>query len=225
VPRAGGPRSGPFANLQRMSELDAIRRGLAAYRPDLVARPGTRRAAVAMVLREGRDREAEVLLIERARRAGDPWSGHMAFPGGRVERGDASTRGAAERETREEVGVDLSRADVLGRLDDLERRHSGGPSGLVISGFVFHHPDPEPLVANEEVEAAFWVPLLGLADPERHVTRVFSGTGDVTLPGIVVGNPDRHVVWGLTYRFLEIFFRAVEQPFPDRWREALRARR
>lgn len=205
--------------------LDAIRRGLAAYSPALVARPGTRRAAVAMILRPGRDQGADVLLIERARRAGDPWSGHMAFPGGRVERSDASTRRAAERETREEVGVDLSRADVLGRLDDLERRHSGGPPGLVISGYVYLHPHPEPLVTNEEVEAAFWVPLAGLADPERHVTRVFSGAGEIGLPGIVVGNPDRHVVWGLTYRFLEMFFHAVAQPFPDRWQEALRAGR
>lgn len=203
-----------------MSEIDVIRRGLIAYRPELVAASGLRRAAVAMVLRAGRGGDAEVLLIERARRRGDPWSGHMAFPGGRMERGDASARDAAEREAREEVGIELGRADVLGRLDDLRRRHSGGPAGLVISGFVFHHPDPEPIVANEEVETAFWVPLTRLVDPGCHVSRSFSEAGGLTFPGIVVGNPERHVVWGLTYRFLEIFFRAVGQPFPNRWRQA-----
>lgn len=215
----------PAAILGRMSEMDEIRRGLATYQPKLclpepVAMPAPRRAAVAMVLREGAGGEAEVLLIERARRRGDPWSGHMAFPGGRMEPGDPSAREAARREAREEVGLELERADVLGRLDDLERRHSGGPKALVISGFVFHHPDPEPLAANEEVETAFWVPLLHLADPGRHVARPFSDAGGLTLPGIVVGDPERHVVWGLTYRFLEIFFRAVGQPFPDRWGKA-----
>lgn len=221
--RSAGPAC-PFAILGRMSEMDEIRRGLAAYRPKLcrpepVAMPAPRRAAVAMVLRDGDGGDAEVLLIERARRRGDPWSGHMAFPGGRMEPGDPSVRAAASREAREEVGIELGRADVLGRLDDLERRHAGGPKALVISGFVFHHPDPEPLAANEEVEAAFWVPLLYLTDPDRHVARRFSDAGGLTLPGIVVGNPERHVVWGLTYRFLEIFFGAVGQPFPGRWGE------
>ena len=55
--------------------------------------------------------------------------------------------------------------------------------------------------------------------PARQVRRAFRGTGSFEFPGIVVGAPDRHVVWGLTYRFLEVFFRALGRPFPDSWRE------
>jgi hypothetical protein len=51
------------------------------------------------------------------------------------------------------------------------------------------------------------------------VRRAFHGTGSFEFPGIVVGEPDRHVVWGLTYRFLEVFFRALGRPFPDSWGE------
>ena len=40
---------------------------------------------------------------------------------------------------------------------------------------------------------------------------------------ILVGEPGRHVVWGLTYSFLESFFRAVDHPLPDRWDEKLQA--
>jgi len=54
-----------------------------------------------------------------------------------------------------------------------------------------------------------------LLEPGRRVLRAFRGTGSFEFPGIVVGEPDRHVVWGLTYRFLEVFFRAIGQPFPE----------
>jgi 8-oxo-dGTP pyrophosphatase MutT (NUDIX family) len=87
----------------------------------------------------------EVLLIERARREGDPWSGHMAFPGGRVEISDESVQRAAERETFEEVGIDLAGAELLGRLDDLEGRDSGRTLPLVISAFVYHVHEPAPI--------------------------------------------------------------------------------
>ncbi|NNL85157.1 MAG: NUDIX domain-containing protein, partial [Myxococcales bacterium] len=59
-----------------------------------------------MIFREN-SAHTEVLFIERARHPDDPWSGHMALPGGRLDPVDASLRAAAERETREEVGVEL----------------------------------------------------------------------------------------------------------------------
>ena len=197
-----------------MVALPEIREAFARYRPNLIERPGLRRAAVAVVLRPA-DRGPELLFIERARHEGDPWSGHMAFPGGRVDPGDSSLQRAAERETREEVGVSLEGAELLGRLDDLQGRHAGRPGELVISGFVFHHPEPEPLVPNYEVEQTFWFPLAGLRDPARHVVRRFGETGAFDYPGIVVGQPDRHVVWGLTHRFLQLFFEVLGSPLPD----------
>ena len=158
-----------------------------------------------------------MLFIERAQRLGDPWSGHMAFPGGRREPGDPHLRAAAERETREEVGLDLARAEQLGRLDDLQGHRASGAPRLVISAFVYLVPDPPLLVTNHEVEEAFWFPLRALSDPERHVDYpVPLGVGG-PYPGIRVGAREPHVVWGLTYRFLEAFFAVVGRPLPDRW--------
>ncbi|MCC6639931.1 MAG: CoA pyrophosphatase [Deltaproteobacteria bacterium] len=199
-----------------MLDLSRVRAALAAYEPSLIDEKGVRHASVAMVLRPAAA-APEVLLIERARRAGDPWSGHMAFPGGRVERSDESLRHAAERETFEEVGIDLAGAELLGRLDDLQGRHAGKPAGLVVSAFVYHVRDPAPIASSPEVEVALWVPVTNLADPARQVDYPYTLAGGTHYPGIVVGDPERHVVWGLTYRFVEIFFAAVERPLPNRW--------
>jgi 8-oxo-dGTP pyrophosphatase MutT (NUDIX family) len=79
---------------------------------------GARRAAIALVLLE-QESALEVLLIERAQRDGDPWSGHMALPGGHVEPSDSDLGATAERETFEEVGLDLQRwGERLGQLSD-----------------------------------------------------------------------------------------------------------
>jgi len=195
--------------------LAEIRRALATHAPRLVPGEDRRRAAVAMLLRE-RSGASEVLLIERALRAGDPWSGHMAFPGGRVDATDPSPRVAAERETLEEIGVSLAAAEPIGRLDDLQGHEASGHPTLVISGFVYHLPEPAPLVINHEVEQAFWFPLAGLLESERHVERRFGPESEYRYPGLLVGEPERHVVWGLTYRFLEIFFAAIGRPLPER---------
>lgn len=206
-----------------MFPKDAIRAALAARPPRLVDDPTRPRAAVAMVLRDADEpaRTPEVLLIERARHPSDPWSGHMAFPGGRVEEGDPDARAAAERETLEEVGLALSGADLLGRLDDLEGRHAGRRLPLVISAWVYHVSDPGPLRPNYEVQETLWVPLRRLVDPRHHVEYPTPWAG---YPGILVGKPGRHVVWGLTYRFLEIFLERLGHPLPDRWSQVPEAR-
>jgi 8-oxo-dGTP pyrophosphatase MutT (NUDIX family) len=204
-----------------MTSIEEIRSALSGHEPATLPPQPQHHAAVAMVLREG-DGVLEVLFIERAQREGDPWSGHMAFPGGRIDSGDAHARDAAERETLEEVGVNLADAEVLGRLDDLRGRHAGGPERVgLISAFVYHAPDPEPLRPNWEVEQAFWFPLRSLLEAERRVGYSLTRAGGLRFPGILVGEPERHVVWGLTYRFLEIFFQIVGHPLPNRWAGAV----
>ena len=175
--------------------LDEIRAGLAVHVPRELAE--RRRAAVALVLAPSAD-GGSLLFIERAERPGDPWSGQMAFPGGRVDPGDATTRAAAERETLEEVGLGLARAELLGRLSD---RHAGIRlvAPLVLSAFVYRIDAPVPLTANHEVRETLWVPLRHLVDPGRRVQHRF---GLRRFPAILVGVPDRHVVWGLTYKLL-----------------------
>ena len=200
-----------------MPSLDDVRRVLASHSP--VAREAGGRAAVAVVLRSAADGGVEVLLIERAHKVGDPWSGHMAFPGGRQDPTDLSARHTAERETFEEVGLDLSTAELLGQLDDLEGRHSGRPAGLAISAFVFFVEEHAPLLIQpEEVQAAFWVPLARLVDPSAHVDYHFRHElVSLDMPGIRVGEPEAHVVWGLTYRFLEDFLAILGTPLENRW--------
>jgi 8-oxo-dGTP pyrophosphatase MutT (NUDIX family) len=163
----------------------------------------------------------EVLFIERAKHPEDPWSGHMAFPGGRVDPEDPNPRHAAERETLEEVGIDLRAARCLGRLDDMEG-HNAAASQLVISGYVYRVDGAPELSPNREVAMAVWVPLEGLHEPARQTHYPLSLSGIRNLPGILVGEPDRHIVWGLTHRFLESFFQVIGRPLPPRYPQDLR---
>jgi 8-oxo-dGTP pyrophosphatase MutT (NUDIX family) len=201
-----------------VASLDEIRRALQSRSPASIPAEDRGQAAVAMVLRPVAD-GTQVLFIERARRAGDPWSGHMAFPGGRVDPGDADPRAAAERETLEEVGVSLASAELLGRLDDKQGNPRTHPA-LVISAFVYALHTPPPLIPNYEVECAFWFPLSELSAPRNHVPHL--AYGELEFPGILVGEPERHVVWGLTYSFLESFFDVLGRPLPDRWTPPMR---
>jgi len=188
--------------------IDDIRAALATRAPRELA--ASRRAAVAIVLSDIGP-GPEVLFIERAERAGDPWSGHMAFPGGRVDPSDVDARAAAERETREEVGLDLAVAESLGRLDDLRGMRLVVP--LVLSAFVYRLDVRAPVVPNYEVRDAFWVPFADLFDPSRHVGHRWAG---MRWPGVRVRDPDRPVVWGLTYRLLESLFATVGVAMPRR---------
>jgi 8-oxo-dGTP pyrophosphatase MutT (NUDIX family) len=192
--------------------VDDIRRALLAHEPMLHEGDLCHRAAVAIVLTESAG-SLELLLIERAKRAGDPWSGHMAFPGGRVDAADASARAAAERETLEEVGLSLAGSELLGRLDDLPGLPAP-PSDFSVSAFVFYTRDPGALVLNHEVRDAFWFPLDSLSDRERHIDHPVKVESSQLFPGILVGESGRHVVWGLTYRFLDRFLDILGQPFP-----------
>lgn len=196
-------------------EIELIRSGLArhaaASRGDAATASEPAYAAVALILRAGA-RGAEVLFIERAMRDGDPWSGHMAFPGGRLEGDDDSALTAARRETREEVGLEIEGAEYLGHLCDLTGR-SGSPRPLIVSAHAFHLESHAPLALDDaEVRSAFWFPLAALHEPERRTTHRIAQLPDHVFPAIVVGEPGRHFVWGLTYRFLERMFELVGRP-------------
>ena len=199
-----------------MPSLDQVRRTLAARMPAVLSIEGKVQASVAVVLRDDPDGPS-VLFIERARREGDPWSGHMAFPGGRMDDTDRDARAASERETWEEVGLDLADAELLGRIDDLEGQHAA-VSKMVISAYAFYVREPGPLsLLESEVSAAFWFPLISFLDPEIHVDYPMTRFGLGNFPGLKVGEPDRQVVWGLTYKFLEILLFVADHPLPDRW--------
>jgi len=163
----------------------------------------SRRAAVALVLRAG-GTDLEVLFVRRSEHPQDPWSGHVAFPGGRAEPGDADGIATAQRETLEETGLDLARhADLLGALDELQAMRRGGPVDLSIEPFVFRLRVPTELRLSEEVVSVHWVPLSRLLSREhRGSVPIADGGPPLERPCIQV---EGQVIWGLTYRMFEGF--------------------
>ena len=182
-----------------------LERRLAAASPRLVP-PGAadRHAAVTLVARPS-SRDLDVLFVRRAEVPGDPWSGHMALPGGHRDAGDANILEAARRETREEVGLDLRRRAFLGRLDDLHPVTRRIPS-ILISPFVAWHDGGTRIETNHEVQYHVWVPLAALRDPARSSqVRLADGGRERLFPSILYRGD---AIWGLTHRvvinFLDI---------------------
>ncbi len=184
-----------------MNTLATVRRALRDHRPQVADAPDARPAAVALVLLEG-PQGLEILLIRRAERADDPWSGQIALPGGRYDVGDGDLFATAVRETREETGVDLSGAERLGVLDDLYPRTSTLPP-VVVRPFVFGLAQRTALVPSDEVQRAFWLPLRRLSEPgvRREVTLTLRGAVR-TFPAYLV---DDALIWGMTERILTPF--------------------
>jgi 8-oxo-dGTP pyrophosphatase MutT (NUDIX family) len=167
------------------------------------AAPAKRRAAIAALLSDG-DAGVELLLIRRAVRLSDPWSGHMALPGGHLDPSDANLQATAERETREELGIELSQAQFLGRLQEVRPHRSGD---LSVTPFVFALEKQPPLVPNAEVDLALWVPIAELAAGTTRFEHELSLEGrSWRFPAFRVGE---HVVWGLTYRVVTTLIELV----------------
>jgi 8-oxo-dGTP pyrophosphatase MutT (NUDIX family) len=187
------------------SVRDRLRKALADPTPDSPL-AGTRAAAIALILLEAGE-SFEVLLIERAERAGDPWSGHMALPGGHVDPADADLAATAERETWEEVGLDLSQGgERLGRVSD-HAPAQGLP--IRVRPFVYLLQARPTLRLGEEVRNAFWVPVAPLQRGEQSTTFRFERAGQSTeFPAWDIHG---RVVWGLTYRVLDEFLRRYNE--------------
>ena len=180
---------------------------------EVAAEETVRRAAILLALRARADGEPELLMIKRAEAERDPWSGHIACPGGRMEPGDHDLSVTAVRETWEETGVDVARdGRLLGHLDDLYPRTPSLPP-IVIRPYVALVRADVEIVPSHEVAAAFWVPLSALA--ERGAWR----TGTVTVRGIErevqVFQHGEYTVWGLTERALRQLLTYMGDPPAD----------
>lgn len=201
------PRSGILRPVNADPRLTRIERALAARGHTKVdPEPGRPQAAVALVLR-ARD-DLELLLIRRAERAGDPWSGHIALPGGRRGAGDPDLAHTAFRETLEETGLSIADTGrILGRLGVLTT-----PSRLPaveITSFVAAVPASVTLSLDPaEVVDAAWIPLSVLRSVEAASEHRFERAGEeLTFPSIVHGE---YTIWGLTHRILVEFLEVVD---------------
>ena len=185
-----------------LASLSAIQGRLSGFRPrKRWWRRWGKRSAVALLVRDGREGR-EVLMIKRADREGDRWSGHMGFPGGRMETDDSHSKATAERETREEIGIDPEKfGRCIGRLSDITTRPHSGYRPMVITPFVYavkRVPEPRP---NHEVSEVIWVPLAFLADHANREEMVWRrGRLALRLPCY---HYRERKIWGLSLMMLD----------------------
>ena len=172
--------------------------------------PGLIWAAVALVLVPDPD---SILLIRRAERAGDPWSGHMALPGGRREAGDLDLLATAIRETAEEVGVQLGAQDMAGSLDDVIPRTPVLPP-IAVRPFVFLLPQRPTLTLNPEVSKASWVGLDLLLRAGAHHPVQLDVAGQSRQ--VLAYEVENGIVWGMTERILTSFLAQLQQAISPR---------
>jgi 8-oxo-dGTP pyrophosphatase MutT (NUDIX family) len=180
----------------------SFRTALGGFKPRLLAEEdGQARAAVAAVLQPG-ESGPELLFIHRAEDPLDPWSGHMAFPGGRVDPGDVDPLAAVLRETREEVGLDLETVgEEIGRLSDMAAIGRGRLMSMVITPFVFALESSPALVPNHEVAEVVWVPVGFIADHSNRETMPYRRAG-LTLELPCYRYRD-HLIWGMTLAMVD----------------------
>jgi len=193
-----------LARLREHPDIARLAENIASHQPAEVNVPGVRRAAVALILRLNPETgEPEIFFIQRAHYESDPWSGQIAFPGGREEPGDVSLVDTAVRETREETGIDIRRdGEILGALDDLRPMTVKLPA-VIVRPYVALLGDHSEPVLSSEVAASFWVPLASLRDRSSWRDTVVTARGlEFTSLGFHHGE---FIVWGMTERILSDF--------------------
>jgi 8-oxo-dGTP pyrophosphatase MutT (NUDIX family) len=195
----------PLDELLANADVARLARRLAAHagRP-IAPDAGYRYAAIALVMRTGASGEPELLMIKRAEAENDPWSGHVACPGGRMDPTDRDLEHTAIRETWEETGVDIERnGRILGTLDDISPRTPTLPR-IIIRPFVAVVKPDVAIIESREVAEVFWVPLLAIRQSAawgRAMVRI-RGVGEREEDVFQHGD---HTVWGLTHRALNQF--------------------
>ncbi|MCE2390125.1 MAG: CoA pyrophosphatase [Proteobacteria bacterium] len=192
--------------MSRSADSARIRRCVGSHRARIESAPESPggEAAVALIFHESPGSASpELLFIERAARDDDPWSGQMAFPGGRRDSGDRDLAETAARETLEEVGVPLPAA--LGRLDDFsndgQARRFPEVRRVRVSPFVYELPRRPRPIPNHEVASTVWIPLRWIFDPASASTYLLERDD---YRGVFPAFAFRdYKVWGITYRILE----------------------
>jgi len=186
--------------------LARLTAALGRREPQALKEEGARHAAVAVVVTEEKD--AALLFVKRREREGDPWSGHIAFPGGHAEPGESPVA-TAQRETLEETGLALGRVGrALGRLDDVYPRSVYLPK-IIVTPVAFAVPSRLEVRPSEEIEHALWVRAEEVFDPANRKPFVLDRpAGRREFESIHVAGL---IIWGLTERILSQLDGRLEQ--------------
>lgn len=193
---------------------DKSHRRFSSVRPQkLPFRRSLARASVALIYRMTEHDEIELLFIKRARREGDPWSGDMAFPGGRMQPEDTTARAVAERETFEETGVDLIRhGRFRARLSDLVTRQHSRWRPMIVTPYVYEWREPQAVSPNHEVEQMVWISLHYLTTSENQSRIPWrTSLGTLNMPCCLYQD---YCIWGLSYSMLQEFLALCKTDFP-----------
>ena len=188
-----------------------------------LSRYWSKRSAVAIVLDKHASADASILMIKRAEHKGDPWSGHMAFPGGRCEAFDKNGLATAKREMHEEVGFDIDDAEHkplkgewLGRLSDVSTSRRVTPKAMVVTPYVFSVADKPILEENYEVAETVWIPLTYFSDiNNRSIHSIEYKQRTINLPCY---RYEGKIIWGMSLSMIDEILRLSGVEIP-KWKQ------
>ena len=161
----------------------------------------SKRAAVAISLRSGVS-GPEILMIQRAVREGDPWSGHMGFPGGRKDAFDVTDVACAKRETREEISFDLdTHGELVCQLSDVNTGWRADRPEMLVAPFIFKVDSTPSFELNHEVDDTVWVPLNFLLDDANRGRHQWDWRGEVLESDAFTY--DGRLIWGLSLMMID----------------------
>lgn len=194
--------------------LPQIQEQLAQHEPNLFDLTNERRQAAVAIVLGCHEEDIKLLFIKRAEFEGDPWSGHMSFPGGHRDNSDQGLQGAAERETFEEIGLCLADARFCGALSHQRTFGRGNRPGTLVAPFVYIASEISEFRLSSEVEAVVWGSLEGM----------FNGRLLASESRLVDDRPTKfngyalginRFVWGLTFRTLQELFRVLDPQYKE----------
>lgn len=155
-------------------------------------------AAVAILVRPKTD-DLEFFLVKRAEVDDDPWSGDMAFPGGKKNQEDTTLIDTVVREVKEETNIVLSNKKIIGFMKPV---YSSVRTNLAVQPIVFRLDEYPIVQLNYELTRFIWAPLSKLQGSK--IQAVVKGWEEPVY--MVKGE----IVWGLTFRMLEKIFALLE---------------
>lgn len=158
-------------------------------------------AAVALLLKVEKA-DIYVLFVKRVENPADPWSGQVALPGGKRDAADLNLKQTVVRETLEETSINLlNGCRFLGALTAL--RSKPRPDLKILPFIILLQLEPSIKLNEKELEGFAWIPLKEIVQGKGRVRFSFGEVPAYSVRGDMV-------IWGLTYRVLENFFRTLE---------------